>query len=165
MKKYGFIFSLFLLAGVVAYITYRSLNYRNIKSQIYTETIPRVNNLFDSASIEGLSGGEKYWKAFILISEAIKKIPGDTNLLSLQKKLTKAVSIYSDPPGSDVFGKPYSGSDNSWHFFGTTPLLNTNIPLGASVLKIVKNGYNDQNDAIFIYEGDNQYDSLVYKPS
>ena len=89
MKKFGIIFSLFLLAGAVAYITYRSLNYRNIKNQIYTETVPRVNNLIDSASIEGLNGGEKCWNAFILISEAIKEIPGDTNLLLLQKEADK----------------------------------------------------------------------------
>ena len=80
-----------------------------------------------------------------------------------KKKLTKTVSIYSDPPGSDVFGKPYLVSDDSWHYFGTTPLLNTNIPLGASVLKIAKEGHFNQFDAFVLSDWDNQYDSLIYK--
>jgi eukaryotic-like serine/threonine-protein kinase len=160
--KFGFISLLFLLAGLAALIAYRTLNHRIIKKQIYTETIPRIKMLFDSASLEGISG-EKCWEAFILASEAIKKIPDDTNLLSLHNKLTKTISIYSDPPGSDVLGKPYSASDSSWHFFGRTPLLSFNIPQGASVIKIVNNGYYDQLDAVFILKWDNQFDSLVYK--
>jgi hypothetical protein len=163
LKKFGLISLLFLLAGGFGYLAFMALKHQKNKNQVYNEIIPKVNVLYDSASIEGLSGGEKYWKAFILISEAVKKIPGDTNLLSLKKKLTKTVSIYSDPPGSDVFGKPYSSSDNSWHYLGTTPLLNTYIPLGASVLKIAKDGYNDQIDAFVLSIWDNQYDSLFYK--
>jgi hypothetical protein len=52
LKKFGLLSLFILLAGLTTLITYRSLNHRKIKKQIYLETIPRINVLIDSGSID-----------------------------------------------------------------------------------------------------------------
>lgn len=97
------------------------------------ELIPAIQKLVD----ENFNAPSR---AFEMATEAAQYIPDDSALIKLWPKISRHVSIATDPPGAEVSWKDYDRPGDSWKTTGTTPFKELKIPFGIRV-KIEKPGY------------------------
>ena len=79
-------------------------------------------------------------RAFEMAVEAAQYIPQDSGLIKLWPKISRSVSMQTQPPGAAVFWKDYERPSDPWKKVGTTPFQNRRIPFGIRV-KIEKQGF------------------------
>ena len=63
--------------------------------------------------------------------------------------MTGKISIGSDPPEAQVWGKAYSDPDGEWQPVGRTPLESVRFPSGASRLRVELAGHVPADDLLF----------------
>ena len=98
------------------------------------EAIPRILTLV---------GERNYQAAFDLAEKAERYIPADPLLASLWPQFTRTIKVESDPPGAQLYAKPFADVDGDWRSLGGTP-LEARFPVGArwiQQLKLEKPGY------------------------
>jgi len=103
------------------------------------QAMPQIRQLADSGNWEAASDLAFRAQAFI---------PTDSLLNRLLRRVAGPVPIRSVPSGARVYRRPYTSSDTTWHYLGTTPLDSAWMP-GAfpvafywySRLKLEKPGY------------------------
>lgn len=95
--------------------------------------LPAIQKLVDENFVAPSS-------AFDMAEQAAKIIPNDSALIRLWPKVSRNVSIETEPSGAIVFWKDYDKPTDAWKKLGTTPLNNTRIPFGITV-KIEKEGF------------------------
>ncbi len=96
------------------------------------QAIPEIIQLVD----EG-----KYITAFQLALKAEKQIPDDPVLTDLWPKMSRKVSIQTDPSASNIYRKNYEEEVASWEYLGQSPIGSVRIPVGYFRWKIEKEGY------------------------
>ena len=79
-------------------------------------------------------------RAFEMAQEAGRYIQGDSALIRLWPKISRSVSINTEPPGAKIFWKDYEKPADEWRLVGTTPLQKVRIPFGIR-MKIEKDGF------------------------
>jgi eukaryotic-like serine/threonine-protein kinase len=79
-------------------------------------------------------------QAFEMAEQAAKLIPNDSALIRLWPKVSRTVSIQTEPNGASIFWKDYDRPTDEWKKLGTTPLQSTRIPFGIRI-KIEKAGF------------------------
>jgi len=92
--------------------------------------IPEINRLVE----------EKPLAAFLVWQKAEKILPGDPQLASIEKSLTRRISIQSSPPGATVEIQDYRSAKGAWMRLGTTPLSGVVIPYGYFRWRVSKPG-------------------------
>ena len=115
------------------------------------EALPEIERLADAMS--GVGGSHYAWPAFELASEAERAIPGDAVLERLWLRITRDVTIDSEPSGAQVFVKPYSEPEREWLDLGPTPVEGFAVPLGFTRVKLEKEGYRAVHDLVLIRGG------------
>jgi eukaryotic-like serine/threonine-protein kinase len=80
-------------------------------------------------------------EAFALARDAQQYIPGDPILLNLWPKVSRAISIETQPDGTDVYWKPYAAKDSQWELLGRSPLKDVRVPLAFLRLRVQKKEY------------------------
>jgi eukaryotic-like serine/threonine-protein kinase len=80
-------------------------------------------------------------EAFSLARDAQRYIPGDPILLKLWPRVTRSLSIESEPEGADVYWKPYAAKDVQWELLGRSPVKDARVPNAFLRFKIQKAGY------------------------
>jgi len=78
--------------------------------------------------------------AFLVWQKAEKILPGDPQLASIAKSLTRRVSIQSSPPGATVEIQDYRSANGAWLGLGATPLTGVLIPDGYFRWRVSKPG-------------------------
>ena len=100
---------------------------------ILEETLPEIEELMS----QGL-----YDSAWTLAREARSVAPDSPELARLLPQFTWLwPELHTDPPGARVLYRPYGDTDASWEELGTTPLEPFRLPLGATVLRLERDGY------------------------
>jgi dienelactone hydrolase len=84
--------------------------------------------------------------AYLLLREAEKVLPGDSELSQLREAVTHEASVRSSPPGAAVAVKDYLSPGDAWFPLGATPLDKTRIPSGYLRWRVSKPG-------LPVYEG------------
>lgn len=98
-----------------------------------TELLPAIQKLVDDNFVAPS-------QAFEMAEQAAKLIPNDSTLIRLWPKVSRTVSIQTEPNGATFFWKDYDRPTDEWKKLGTTPLQSTRIPFGVRV-KIEKEGF------------------------
>ncbi|MBI1786855.1 MAG: protein kinase [Acidobacteria bacterium] len=88
----------------------------------------------------GLADKEDYAAASTLAAQAERYIPGDPKLVGLWTRISIPLSVRTDPPGAEVYWKPYATPDGEWRHAGRSPLEGLRIPLWSVRLRLVKEG-------------------------
>lgn len=79
--------------------------------------------------------------AFALARQIDAVLADDGALDDVWRSFAWTTSIISEPEGADVYWRPYENTAGDWQHLGTTPLHDIQIPEGASVLRMEKEGY------------------------
>ncbi len=99
------------------------------------QAMPQIRQLADSGKWEAATDLAFRARAFI---------PHDSLLNGLLRRVASPVPIRSVPAGARVYRRPYTSSDTTWRYLGTTPLDSAWLPGGFSWytrLKLEKPGY------------------------
>ena len=94
------------------------------------QAIPEINRLAPDRPLA----------AFLVLQKAEKILPGDSQLASIAKPLTRRVSIQSSPPGAKVEIQDYTSANGAWLALGATPLSGVLIPNGYFRWRVSKPG-------------------------
>jgi len=62
-------------------------------------------------------------------------------LATLWPKVSRNISLQTQPPGAKVYWKDYNKPDDPWKENGVTPFKKIRFPLGSLRLKIEKDGF------------------------
>lgn len=119
-----------LLLAVVGYFQIPWwLNKQYAKNELLPAIQKMVNENFNAPSA-----------AFEMATEAELYIPNDSGLLNLWPRVSRTVSLETQPNGADVFWKDYDRPSDEWKKLGTTPLQNVRVPFGVR-FKFEKEGF------------------------
>jgi hypothetical protein len=87
-------------------------------------------------------------EAFALAREAQRYIPNDPVLEKLWPRVTRLLSIESQPEGADVYWKPYAAKDAQWESLGHSPIKEARVPNAFLRLRVQKAGYGTFEGAL-----------------
>ena len=68
-------------------------------------------------------------------------IPEDSMLVRAFAKISRKVSIFSEPIGAEAYRKDYNSDDSTFEYLGTTPVKDIRFPYVYSLLKLEKVGF------------------------
>jgi dienelactone hydrolase len=120
------------LAGILSFAAWSS--YRSTKAQwARDQALPQALDLADQA---------KYPEAFALAVQSERYIPGDPILARLWPKISRTLSIRSEPAGADVWINSYRGTDSGWRHAGRTPIDSLRIARDIFRVRLSKPGYD-----------------------
>ncbi|MDY0099433.1 MAG: SUMF1/EgtB/PvdO family nonheme iron enzyme [Bacteroidales bacterium] len=135
--KFSGRFKLLIAIGVALVVTAISIfliiNHRQ-KNYARNIIIPEIRILTEENFIPPA-------RAFELATEAQKSIPNDSVLATLWPKVSRNISLQTQPPGAKVYWKDYNKPDDPWKENGVTPFKKIRFPLGSLRLKIEKDGF------------------------
>ena len=117
------------LLGFAAWSAYHSANVRWARD----EALPQALDLTDRTN---------YADAFALAEQAERYIPGDPLLARLWPKISRTLSIRSDPAGADVWINSYRGTETSWRHVGRTPIDSLRIARDIFRVRLSKPGFD-----------------------
>ena len=98
------------------------------------EAVPQIARLVDE---------QQYIAAFNLAQEAEQFIPDEPALAALWPKVSRDISVETDPPGADVYVRDYADTDAEWQHLGQSPVEGVRIPLRYSRWRVTKEGYEE----------------------
>lgn len=90
--------------------------------------------------IEAYTDARRWEDAYALAREAELRLPQSAELAELWTTIGFVTTIESTPGGARVFRRPYEQPDASWESMGTTPISDTRIPFGLSVIRLELEG-------------------------
>ncbi len=84
---------------------------------------------------------DSYVAAFTLAERAEPLLGDNRELAELWTRMSKHLAITTDPPGADVYFRPFPRVDTEEEHLGRSPVEDTRVPLGPYWLRIEKEGY------------------------
>lgn len=88
---------------------------------------------------EHVAAGD-YEAAYARALEIEGKVPEHPGMQELWKLFAWRTSIPSSPEGAKVYRRPYNNPEAEWQFLGVTPIYETRVPSGVSVLRFEAEG-------------------------
>ncbi len=111
-----------------------------------TEAIPRIEAAAEQST--WLEWGTAAWEANQLARQAAAVLGDDPSLIAAWDRVTNVIDLTSEPPGADVWGKPYTDPEGPWRHLGRTPLEGLRLPAGTSRLRAALDGHVTVHDVI-----------------
>lgn len=99
---------------------------------VQSTAIPEIERLVDSDDLEA---------AYPIAMRVEAISPGDPVMAEVWPTIGWRTSILSVPPGATVWRRAYERADLEWLELGKTPLHDTHVPYGASLIRIESDGY------------------------
>jgi serine/threonine protein kinase/dienelactone hydrolase len=96
------------------------------------EAIPEIMRLADDGRISD---------SYNLAVKAGKVIPDDPKLIELWPRISRPITIHTDPQDAMISWRDYTAADNPWIYLGKTPLDSIRLPTGLKRFKIEKEGF------------------------
>jgi serine/threonine protein kinase/formylglycine-generating enzyme required for sulfatase activity/dienelactone hydrolase len=106
--------------------------------------IPEIERLLTLSDFKAL---------FNLALRAEKYIPQSQRLAQLWPLAAGSLSIETEPAGADVYIKDYTDRQDSWEYFGRSPVVNRRSYQGYRHWKIEKDGFETAEGALYIRSG------------
>ena len=89
-----------------------------------------------------LIGQDDYVAAFGLAEQIERLIPNDPVLADAWTATSVTGAIITEPPGADVYVKPYAAPDAEWRLLGQSPIDAVRLPLSSAIqLRVEKPGF------------------------
>lgn len=129
IKYIGWLVPIVLLGAVGYWFVTQHLNKQRAKEVLLPAIQKLVDENFVAPSI-----------AFEMAEQAAKIIPNDSILIRLWPKVSRSVTLETEPSGATIFWKDYDKPTDAWKKLGTTPLQNTRIPFGI-IVKMERAGF------------------------
>jgi len=104
--------------------------------------LPKISRLLEE---------ENFDAAFRLGKQAERYIPGDRQLLELQRHYEKGAFVQSTRAGADVYVKGYPNVDADWIYIGKTPIENRPVPASYLRWKVTREGFAPVEGAFHPY--------------
>ena len=93
--------------------------------------------------IERLADEEQLVAAYRMAEEAEQVLGDDPALAELWPRISRPISVQTEPPGADVYVKEYTDTEGAWQYLGSSPIQDARIPLQYCRWRIVKDGYEE----------------------
>ena len=90
--------------------------------------------------VEEFVAAGDYESAYTLAIEIESVLPDHPGMQEIWKSFAWKMSIPSSPEGAKVYRRAYSDPDAEWQFLGVTPVHETRIPRGLSLLRFEADG-------------------------
>jgi tRNA A-37 threonylcarbamoyl transferase component Bud32/dienelactone hydrolase len=121
------------VAGTAVWVVQRNANVRWAREQALPEIIR-------------LAGASKFDEAYRLAQDAEAFIPGDPLLAEQLRTVSRRATVESEPPGAEVFYRPYGRADQSWRSLGRTPIDAVPVPRGLLHWRASLSGFDVAED-------------------
>jgi len=92
-------------------------------------------------------------RAYELALRVERAIPSSPRLVRLMPLVCGKLSVETVPPGAAVHVRDYRKQGGAWEFIGTTPVRSARLCQGAKRWKILKNGFESSEGAVFVRAG------------
>ena len=129
--------ALVALVAVVVGATIFGTNLANRRWAKYT-ALPEITRLADQ---------QDFIAAVDLAQQAEPWLPGDPDLAALWLRISRTVTLESDPPEAAISYTRY-GADEAWRAVGSTPLKDARLPAGLLRFKAEKAGFDTAEDVL-----------------
>jgi dienelactone hydrolase len=90
--------------------------------------------------IEQHTAAAEWEQAYALARQVEAVLPNNETLESMWNSFAWFTSIPSNPPGATVYRRPYTDPDAEWEEMGRTPIYDTHIPFGLSLVRLELEG-------------------------
>ncbi|MGH7653773.1 MAG: protein kinase domain-containing protein [Gemmatimonadaceae bacterium] len=98
-------------------------------------------------SIRRLKAADHSLAAFLMLREAQRYAPADSQLANYSDAQTGHIAVTSSPAGATVAIQDYLSPDSAWYTLGVTPLKSVPMPRGYFRWKLSKEGLADYTSA------------------
>lgn len=133
-KRNTLVLGIFLILVIMFYLAF----FLNRRSKI------RWANEIALNEIEQLRNENHYVEAFNLAMKVDKYIPGEPKFKQLASSVIARLTVYTDPPGANVYFREYSDTNGIWKKLGTSPIDSLKVPNRTIYLiRIEKQGYEN----------------------
>ena len=105
------------------------------------DALATINSVAGLAEVRDLVGEDRYAEAYARARELNTAFTNDSLRQVLWAAVSLTVSLTSDPPGADVWMRPYGSAEEEWERLGRTPLEDARLPLGMARLRLELEGY------------------------
>jgi formylglycine-generating enzyme required for sulfatase activity/dienelactone hydrolase len=103
------------------------------------------------ARIQEHMNAQEYMEAWVLARKAGAESSSDPRLQRAWKDMSVPCRIESDPPGAEVYVRPYADPGGAEHKVGITP-INTKVPLGYMRWRFQKQGFESRQLASYPFD-------------
>jgi predicted esterase len=134
-KKHWVYVVSFIIIALLTLFIFHQFNSTERKLKLREDLLNKIDKMLEDDVIPNP-------KTFLLANKVKDIYPKDTLLDQLLLKVSRKISIHTNPPGVLVKWKEYQGKDDEWNTLGVTPLNNISVPIGLCVYKLSKDGYN-----------------------
>jgi eukaryotic-like serine/threonine-protein kinase len=93
--------------------------------------------------ITRLNAADQRLAAFLLLKDAERYAPADSQFVNYGEAYTRLIAIMSSPSGATVAIQDYLTPDGAWYALGETPLKNVRVPRGYFRWKVSKPGVGE----------------------
>ncbi len=105
----------------------------------HTVALPEITRLMEK---------EDYVAAFRLARKVDRYVPDEAELQRLRREMWVPMSIYTEPPGADLFIRDYAADNNDWESLGKSPVEKLRLPAGEFCVRITKPGFEEVGGTI-----------------
>ena len=131
-RKPSILISALFLILLITLGVYKMIRRNAEQDWARNQAIPEITKLIDE---------EKFYAAFALGLKAEQIIPDDPVLKTLWTRMSRNITVQTNPPGASVFVKDYKTPAGPWDSLGRSPLPKVRIPIGLLRWKIEKDGF------------------------
>ncbi len=100
-----------------------------------------IDALAGLEEVRELEDADRFADAYYRAREIEPAFTDDSLREELWDAVTRRVDLTSEPPGADVWTRPYNSTEQDWEFLGRTPLEGVRVPRGLPRLRYELNGY------------------------
>ncbi len=105
------------------------------------DALATINTVSGLAEVRDLVGQNRYAEAYARARELDTALTDNSLREELWTAVSRAASLTTDPPGADVWMRPYNSAEEDWEHLGRTPLEDARLPIGMSRLRLELDGY------------------------
>ena len=93
--------------------------------------------------VRELVEADRLSEAYFLARQIEPAFTEDSLRHELLDAVTSTVDLESEPPGAEVWTRPYDSTEEDWEFLGRTPLEAVRVPRGLPRLRLELEGYHE----------------------
>ena len=98
------------------------------------QMLPEISRLVDD---------EQLVAAYRMAEQAEQVLGDDPALAELWPRISRTISVQTEPPGADVYVKEYMDTEGAWQYLGFSPIQDVRIPLQYCRWRITNDGYEE----------------------